>query len=87
MAKSIGEVLKEIRVQAGLTQKEMCDGVCSVSAYSKIERGVHEIDIETLISILSRNSVMLMIEDLFKTLLVNSTKINGGEGCTYSYRP
>ena len=78
IAKSIGEVLKEIRVQAGLTQKEMCDGVCSVSAYSKIERGVHEIDIETLISILSRNSVMLVIEDLFKTLLVNSTKINGG---------
>lgn len=77
MPKSIGEALKKLRIQAGLTQEEMCDDVISVSAYSKIERGVHSIDMDTLISILSRNSVMLIVEEFFRELLVNNSKSGG----------
>ena len=48
----IGQVLKEYRLHAGLTQTEMAAGLVSESFYSKVERGVHEIHAELLIKIL-----------------------------------
>ena len=36
---TVGEALKQMRLQAGLTQTEMTAGVVSESFYSKIERG------------------------------------------------
>ena len=50
---TVGEALKQIRLQAGLTQTQMTAGVVSESFYSKVERGVHAIDVQTLINILS----------------------------------
>ncbi len=35
----IGQVLKEYRLHAGLTQTEMAAGLVSESFYSKVERG------------------------------------------------
>lgn len=50
---TIGEALKSLRLNAGLTQTEMAAGVMTESFYSKIERGVHSIDADTLIKILT----------------------------------
>ena len=41
---TIGEALKQIRKQAGLTQTQMTAGLITESFYSKVERGVHAID-------------------------------------------
>lgn len=80
MNKTIGEILKSIRKEAGLSQSEMCEGVLSVSAYSKIERGVHKIDIDTLYEILGRNSSIIDVKTFLYELLYNS---NGEEGQLY----
>lgn len=48
----IGELLKETRLNAGWTQKEMAAGIVSESFYSKVERGIHKIDADTLVKIL-----------------------------------
>ena len=74
MAKSIGEALKEIRLQAGLTQKEMCDGVCSVSAYSKIEHGIHKIDLDTLCEILDNNKGLINSDYFLSSILSENNK-------------
>ncbi|MBD5429651.1 helix-turn-helix transcriptional regulator [Lactobacillus sp.] len=80
MNKTIGEILKGIRKEAGLSQSEMCEGVLSVSAYSKIERGIHKIDIDTLYEILGRNSSIIDVKTFLYELLFNS---NGEEGQLY----
>ncbi|GAA0192024.1 helix-turn-helix domain-containing protein [Lactobacillus kefiranofaciens] len=46
---TIGEALKSVRLHAGISQTEMAAGIVSESFYSKVERGVHAIDAETLI--------------------------------------
>ena len=48
----IGEALKALRLQAGMTQTEMADGIITESAYSKVERNVHSIDADVLFKIL-----------------------------------
>ena len=48
----IGKSLRETRLAAGLTQTEMAAGVASESFYSKVERGIHKIDADTLVKIL-----------------------------------
>ncbi|MBQ8627652.1 MAG: helix-turn-helix transcriptional regulator [Agathobacter sp.] len=35
--KRIGELIKKIRVQQGVTQKQLCDGLCSIQTLSNIE--------------------------------------------------
>lgn len=50
---TIGEALKQIRLQAGLTQTQMAAGLITESFYSKVERGVHSIDADTLINLLA----------------------------------
>lgn len=52
MMNSIGAVLKQVRKELGLTQKQMAAGVVSPSYYSKVENGQHEIDAKALFSIL-----------------------------------
>lgn len=53
----IGKSLRETRLAAGLTQTEMVAGVVSESFYSKVERGIHSIDADTLIEILKANHI------------------------------
>ncbi len=41
-AYNVGEFIKEKRERMGLTQEELCEGICSVSTLSRIERGNQE---------------------------------------------
>lgn len=54
----IGESLKKIRKNMNLTQSEMVlhGKIISVSQYSKIENGIHDIDANTLFEILAAHS-------------------------------
>lgn len=54
---TIGEALKETRESLGLSQIEMADPVLTKSYYSKIERGIHEINAIDLIKILEMHNV------------------------------
>ena len=53
----IGSKLKQLRHDLGLTQTEMAAGVISVSFYSKVERGHHDIGAEELIEILQKHNI------------------------------
>ncbi|MCO6530973.1 helix-turn-helix transcriptional regulator [Lactobacillus sp.] len=53
----IGSKLKQLRHDLGLTQTEMAAGVISVSFYSKVERGYHDIGAEELIEILQKHNI------------------------------
>lgn len=53
----IGSKLKQLRHELGLTQTEMAAGVISVSFYSKVERGFHDIGAEELIEILRKHNI------------------------------
>ncbi|KEO84685.1 helix-turn-helix domain-containing protein [Tumebacillus flagellatus] len=44
----IGENLKKYRLQKGMRQEELCDGLCSVSQLSKIENGKAQVKAEHL---------------------------------------
>ena len=35
----VGEVLRKCRLDRGITQKELCEGICSISTLSRIENG------------------------------------------------
>lgn len=54
---NLGEKLKSLRLDLGLTQTEMAAGVISVSFYSKVERGLHSIGAEELLEILKRHDI------------------------------
>lgn len=60
----IGKELKKLRLELGLSQTEMVGDILTKSYYSKIERGLHEINAKDLIEILERNKVN--ISDFFK---------------------
>ena len=48
----IGQALKEERQKLGLTQEQMIKGIISKGHYSKIERGLENISIDTLFRII-----------------------------------
>ena len=54
---TIGEALKETRKNLGLSQTEMAYPILTKSYYSKIERGIHEINASDLIKILEIHDV------------------------------
>ncbi len=54
---TIGEALKETRKNLGLSQTEMAYPILTKSYYSKIERGIHEINASDLIQILEMHDV------------------------------
>lgn len=51
---SIGETLKQIRHNQGLTQNQLYDGLISPSFASRLERGLHSVTADTLFAILDR---------------------------------
>ena len=53
----IGDKLKNLRQQLGLTQTEMAAGVISVSFYSKVERGLNDIGVNDFLEILKKHNV------------------------------
>lgn len=48
----IGKTLRLFRLSRGLSQEEMAAGIITESYYSKVERGLHKIDAESLFKIL-----------------------------------
>lgn len=56
---TIGELLKEERIEKGLTQKQFADGIVSTSYYSKVEKDEHRITAEDLIAVLEHNNIPL----------------------------
>ncbi|MGQ5709178.1 helix-turn-helix domain-containing protein [Lactobacillus sp. PSON] len=71
---TIGEALKSIRLEHGLTQKEMVAGFTTESFYSKVEHNIHKIDAEVLLNILVANHIDL--EDFFDKILSQDSKKN-----------
>ncbi|WP_309252145.1 helix-turn-helix domain-containing protein [Lactobacillus helveticus] len=64
----IGEALKSVRLHAGISQTEMAAGIVSESFYSKVERGVHAIDAETLIEF-CRFIILMLLAFLHKLII------------------
>lgn len=62
----IGKELKKLRLELGLSQTEMVGDILTKSYYSKIERGLHEINAKDLIEILERNRVN--VSEFFKSI-------------------
>ena len=75
---TIGEALKEERHKLGLTQKEMVKDLLSISEYSKIENNIHNIDANTLFSLLELHNIE--IKNFYKKIqseyLISENKLN-----------
>lgn len=69
---TIGEALKQIRLQAGLTQTQIAADIITESFYSKVERGVHSIDADTLINLLTAHHLDVIH---FFTLIANQKSV------------
>lgn len=65
---TIGQVLKQYRLHTGMTQQEMAAGIVSESFYSKVERGVHDIESEKLLAILAAHK--FDIDSFFKHITI-----------------
>lgn len=71
--KTIGQLLKEYRLNRGKTQREFTSGIISTSFYSKVEKNLSRISAEDLIKILACNDIELW--DFFSSLgAVNNDK-------------
>lgn len=70
----IGKALQLFRLSRGLSQEEMAAGIISESYYSKVERGVHKIDAETLFQILRVHD--FNVNNFFETVLLQDKNAN-----------
>ena len=57
---TIGNLLKKYRLNKEKTQREWIGNIISPSYYSKVEKGIHRISAEDLVSLLNYNSVSLI---------------------------
>ena len=60
MSESLGKILQKLRRKQGLSQKELCRGLCSIPTLSRIESGEREPDqmlFDSLISRLGKDSI------------------------------
>lgn len=71
---TIGDALKKLRQERGLTQKEMVGNILSPSAYSKIENNVHNIDADTLFLLLALHNIKF--DDFFGKVRMNYISSN-----------
>lgn len=56
---TIGKLLKQYRIEKGLTQKQFAGNTISTSYYSKVEKNEHRITAEDLILLLRSNGISL----------------------------
>lgn len=61
---TIGELLKQYRIEQGKKQKEFIAGIVSPSYYCKVEKNTHRITAEDLLAILNKNKIAPV--DFFK---------------------
>ena len=74
MSESLGRILQKLRREQGLSQKELCRGLCSIPTLSRIESGEREPDqmlFDSLISRLGKDSTKweLILKESDKKLL------------------
>jgi transcriptional regulator with XRE-family HTH domain len=83
--KFVGIELKKIRKALGLTQTEMTlnGKIISVGQYSKIENGIHEIGVDTLLKLLTAHDE-IDIQDFFVNLEENYSKVLKKDNEEYS---
>ena len=51
---SVGDIIKHTRIAAGMTQEELCEGICSVQTLSRIENKKHKVKKETYRQLMAR---------------------------------
>ncbi|GFZ26510.1 helix-turn-helix domain-containing protein [Lactobacillus corticis] len=71
---SIGEKLKKIRREKGLTQKEMAADIVSVSYYAKVERGENNISADMLLALLEQHHIDIVY--FFQDSTTVNTQVN-----------
>lgn len=77
--KNLGTVLKELRKQKGLTQKELADGICAQSMLSAIENDVYIPNSDLLVNLANRlkadlNEISLLVNfDISNNIDFNET--------------
>ena len=73
----VGAELKRIRKSLGLTQAEMTlnGKIISIGQYSKVENGIHEIGVDTLLKILTAHDE-INVQTFFISLEKNYTKVD-----------
>lgn len=73
----VGAELKRIRKSLGLTQAEMTlnGKIISIGQYSKVENGLHEIGVDTLLKILTAHDE-INVQTFFINLEKNYTKVD-----------
>lgn len=69
--KNLGSVLKELRKEKGLTQKELADGICAQSMLSAIENDVYVPNANLLINLANRLGVDLGEISLAKNFAIS----------------
>lgn len=57
--KQINELIKKVRIDSGMKQKEACKNVMDEPSYSRVERGVRKIDFEQIVGVLGNLSVSM----------------------------
>ncbi|MBO0474891.1 helix-turn-helix transcriptional regulator [Enterococcus ureasiticus] len=57
--KTINSLLRQVRLDTGLKQKEACAGVMDIPSYSRVESGKKKIDFDQMVSVLGNLSVSL----------------------------
>lgn len=70
------QILKTAREIAGLSQQEVCQGIISESYYSKIERGVHQVDADVFFKIINKNYLPLNMLDVLNDGILDSKYMN-----------
>lgn len=54
---NFGSTLKKIRIEKGIKQKDICEGIITLSYYSRIERNISEPSIYVFVRILNKLSI------------------------------
>lgn len=70
------QFLKAFRELAGLTQKEVASDIISESYYSKVERGIHQLDAENFFKIITKNYLSLNILETLTDGIFDSQYMN-----------
>ncbi|QNQ82200.1 helix-turn-helix transcriptional regulator [Lactobacillus sp. PV037] len=66
----ISELLKLIRTLTGKTQKEFSEGIMTESYYSKVERGIHQINADSFFELINKNYSDPKLERSIRRILV-----------------
>lgn len=70
------QILKTAREIAGISQQEVCKGIISESYYSKIERGLHQVDADVFFKIINKNYLPLNMLDVLNDGILDSKYMN-----------